>query len=116
MKTIINLFLVILLVVVQGNAQDREPFISKSFSNASIKDLYARTSGGSVSVEGGSGPARVDVYIQGNNGRRLSKEEIKERLDEDYELIITVQGDELKVTAEPKDKFFNWKNALNISF
>src|SRR4030095_15407949 len=71
---------------------------------------------GSVDVEGGSSQARIEVFIHGNNVRSLSKDEIKERLDEDYKLEITVVGGELRVVAEPKDKFFNWKNALNISF
>jgi hypothetical protein len=116
MKKIVNLFLAIVLVAVQAQSQDREPYITKSFSNETIRELFARTSGGSVTVEGGSSTARVEVFIKGNNGRHLSKEEIKERLDEDYELIIEVQGNELRVTAETRDRFFNWKNALNISF
>ena len=117
MKKIANLLFVILLTVaIHVQSQDREPYISKSFSNESVKEVYARTSGGSVDVEGGSNQARVEVYIQGNNGRSLSKDEIKERLEEDYKLEITVVGGELKVVAEPKDKIFNWKNALNISF
>jgi DUF4097 and DUF4098 domain-containing protein YvlB len=56
------------------------------------------------------------VYIKGNNGRSLSKEEIKERLDEDYKFELAVVSGELRVVVEPRDKFFNWKNALNISF
>ena len=117
MKKIANLLFVILLTVaIQVQSQDREPYITKSFSSESVKEVYARTSGGSVDVEGGSSQARVEVFIQGNNGRSLSKDDIKERLEEDYKLEITVVGGELKVVAEPKDKFFNWKNALNISF
>lgn len=117
MKKIINLLFVVLLsVCIQAQGQDREPFITKSFSNESIKEVYARTSGGSISIAGGDGQARVEVFIQGNNGRSLSSEEIKERLDEDYKLEIRVEGNELKVIAEPKDKYFNWKRALNISF
>jgi len=117
MKKIANLLFVILLTVaIHVQSQDREPFITKSFSSESVREVYARTSGGSIDVEGGSNQARVEVFIQGNNGRSLSKDEIKERLDEDYKLEIAVVGGELKVVAEPKDKFFNWKNALNISF
>jgi DUF4097 and DUF4098 domain-containing protein YvlB len=56
------------------------------------------------------------VFIKGNNNRNLSESEIKERILEDYKLVIKVEDNELRVTAEPKDKFFNWKNALNISF
>jgi hypothetical protein len=115
MKKILILLLPV-LVLFGAQAQDREPFINKSFANESINDVYARTSGGSISVQGGGGPARVEVFIQGNNGRKLSESEIKERILEDYKLVIKVEDNELRVTAEPKDKFFNWKNALNISF
>ena len=113
-KIFILLFPILLTVVAQS--QDRDPFITKSFSNESIKDVYARTSGGSITIQGGNASARVEVFIQGNNGRRLSDEEIKERILDDYKLVIKVEDKVLRVTAEPKDKFFNWRNALNISF
>ena len=117
MKKIANiLFVILLTVAIHVQSQDREPYITKSFSSEAVKEVYARTSGGSVDVAGGSNQARVEVFIQGNNGRSLSKEDIKERLEEDYKLEIAVVGGELRVVAEPKDKFFNWKNALNISF
>jgi|SRR5688572_7118082 len=118
MKKTFNLLVVILLsVAIHVQGQDRDAYITKSFSSESIREVFARTSGGSVSVEGGSGQSRVEVFIQGNNGKSLSKDEIKERLYDDYELEIAVVNGELRVTAEPKDKFFNnWKNALNISF
>ncbi len=109
------LFAVLLSVVVQAQFQD-DPFITKSFSGESVKKVFARTSGGSISVSGGSSEAKVEVSIQGNNGRSLSKDEIKQRLDEDYKLVIEVNNGELTITAEPKDKLFNWKRALNISF
>lgn len=117
MKKSISLFVALVFcVAVQAQFQDKEPFITKSFSKESIREVYARTSGGSITVSGGDSETRVDVYIQGNNGRNLSKEEIKERLDEDYELVLKVENGELRITAEPKDRHFNWKRALNISF
>jgi DUF4097 and DUF4098 domain-containing protein YvlB len=116
MKTILNLFVAVLFTVtVQAQFRDKDPFITKSFSEK-INEVYARTSGGSIAVTGGNEQARVEVYIQGNNGKSLSNEEIKRRLDEDYKFVLEVQNGELKITAEPKDKFFNWKQALNISF
>jgi DUF4097 and DUF4098 domain-containing protein YvlB len=113
-KILILLFPV--LIAFGAQAQEGEPFIKKSFANESIDNVYARTSGGSIAVQGGDGPARVEVFIKGNNGRDLSESEIKERILEDYKLVIKVEENELKVTAEPKDKFFNWRNALSISF
>jgi DUF4097 and DUF4098 domain-containing protein YvlB len=117
MKKVLNTTIALILVLIfQAQAQDREPFLSKTFSKEAIKKVFARTSGGSITVEGGATTPKVEVYIQGNNGRDLSKAEIKERLDEDYEMIVDVANDELTVSAKPKDKFFNWKRALNISF
>ena len=117
MKTIFNLFVAVLIsVAAQAQFSDKDPFITKSFSNETINEVYARTSGGSISVTGGSEQPRVEVYIQGNNGKTLSKEEIKQRLDEDYKFVLAVDNGELKITAEPKDRSFNWKRALSISF
>ena len=110
------LFVLLFCIAVNAPAQNRDPQITKTFANETINDVFSRTSGGSITVEGGVSPARVEVFIQGNNGRHLSMDEIKERIQEDYDLEIKVEGNELRVTAEPRDKFFNWKNALNISF
>ncbi len=109
------LIVAMLVLVLHTQAQDGEPFLKKSFSKENVTKVYARTSGGSISVEGGT-TARVEVYIKGNNGRDLSKDEIKQRLDEDYDMIVDVEDNVLTVKAEPKDRFFNWKRALNISF
>jgi DUF4097 and DUF4098 domain-containing protein YvlB len=116
MKKILTMAIVAMLtVVLHTHAQDGEPFLKKSFTKENVTKVYARTSGGSIAVEGGT-TTRVEVYITGNNGRDLSKDEIKKRLDEDYEMIVDVANNVLTVKAEPKDKFFNWKRALNISF
>jgi hypothetical protein len=117
MKKIFTIYFAVLLTTtVWAQDRDREPYITKTFSNESIKEVLAETSGGSISVEGGSDKARIEVYIQGNNGRNLSKDEIEERIAEDYELSIGVSNGELRAIAEPKNKYFNWKRALNISF
>jgi hypothetical protein len=110
------LFAVLFCIAVNVQSQNRDPQITKTFANETINKVFSRTSGGSITVEGGVSPARVEVFIKGNNGRDLSMDEIKERIQEDYDLEIKVEGNELRVTAEPRDKFFNWRNALNISF
>lgn len=115
-KSIYFMFMLLLIVAVQAQSQDRDPFITKSFASETIKEVFSRTSGGSITVEGGNSQARVEVFIRGNNGRNLSAEEIKERIKDDYKLVIDVEGNELRVTAEPRDKFFNWRDALSISF
>lgn len=97
--------------------ENEEPFITKSFSQ-SFTETKVRTSGGSITVNGGvTGEARVEVYIHSNNGRNnLSKDEIQQRLDEMYELNIGVENNQLVAIAKHKVKIRDWKKALSISF
>jgi DUF4097 and DUF4098 domain-containing protein YvlB len=65
----------------------------------------------------GTGEARIEVYVQASNNRTtLSKEEIQQKLDDDYELTVSVANNKLTAVAEPKDSNMNWKRALSISF
>jgi DUF4097 and DUF4098 domain-containing protein YvlB len=109
-----------LSVLAAGAQVGRAPFLQKSFPRESIRQVESRTSGGNISVYGEpSGQARVEVYISANNGRRdgeLSKEEIQKRLDEEYELIVAVNGDKLTATARPKERNTNWRRSLSIGF
>lgn len=117
MKKIFNLLLVILFVVSIADAQKSDPYLTKSLSSNDIQDVYARTSGGNIYVEGvSSGEARIEVYITENNNRSISKEEIRKRLEEDYKMSVEASGSKLTAVAEPKSNFRNWKNALSISF
>jgi DUF4097 and DUF4098 domain-containing protein YvlB len=99
---------------------DESPFVTKSFSRESVKQLEARTSGGNISVAGeASGDAKVEVYVHGNNGwgHGLSKEEIQKRLDEEYDLTLGVENGTLKAIARHKEHLDNWgRNGLSISF
>jgi len=86
MKSI--LFLLLLGFSIQSKAQskwDQEPYLTKTFDNETIKNIESETSGGNIAVAGGSGAARVEVYVHGNNnnGRddKLSKDEIQKRLN-----------------------------------
>ncbi len=117
MKKIFNLLLVAFLL---GNAvyaqNGDEPYLSKSLSKETVTDVFARTSGGGILVEGVSASdARIEVYIRANNSRDMSKEEIKKRL-EDYKLVVEVVANKLTATAEPKSSFDDWKRGLSISF
>jgi DUF4097 and DUF4098 domain-containing protein YvlB len=120
MKKIINLTLALLVsIAVQAqNDNDRQPYLTKSLSAESIRDVYARTSGGGITVSGvPAGETRIEVYVQPNNNRNdLSKEEIKERLKEDYELDVSVAGNTLTAIAKPKHTNMSWKRNLSISF
>jgi len=97
---------------------DKEPFLVKSLSNESIKNIEVQTSGGSISVSGVGAPeARIEVYVTPNNNKNdLSKEEIQQRLNERYDLNISVKNNKLTATAKPKEKITDWKKALSISF
>jgi formylmethanofuran dehydrogenase subunit D len=97
---------------------NQEPFMVKSLSAESIEQVKVQTPGGSIVVEAVSpSEARVEVYIRSGKWKEnLSKEEIKKRLDEDYELTVTVAEKKLVAIAKNKSKKMNWKNALSISF
>lgn len=96
---------------------DKEPYMTKSLSGETIKAVEAKTSGGSISVTGGSGPnARVEVYVTGNNDKSLSKDEIKQRLDELYNLDVNVSGGKVSAIAKSKEQIRDWKKSLNIAF
>jgi len=117
-------YLLLLLMACTGSialAQDNQtPFETKSLANDAIKNVYVETSGGSITVSGASGQAaRIEVYIRGNNNNELSREEIKKRLDADYELEVSVGNHELHARARRKhENGFNWdwRRQLSISF
>jgi len=90
--------------------------MTKSLSNESIKDVDVETSGGSIAVSGVTTNARIEVYITSNNNKELTKEEIQKRLDEKYNLDISVANNKVTATARLKEKMTDWKKALNISF
>jgi len=113
------LFLSLVAVTAAVKAQfDKEPYITKSLANQSIQNVKVETSGGSINV-GGVNPseAKIEVYISGNNGiGNLSKDEIQKRLEENYELKISVDGNTVNAIARQKHDNINWKRSLNISF
>jgi len=119
MKTYLTLFIVACQSVV-ALAQDNDsktPYLTKSLANDAISSVVVSTSAGGIMVSGRSGEApRVEVYIKGNNGRELSKEEIKKRLDEDYDMNISVNGHELSAVVKNRHNFTNWHESMSISF
>ncbi len=97
------------------SAQDKNPYLVKSFPE-SVNKIEVVTSGGSIWVahENGEKP-RVEVYVKGNNGKELSKEEAASRFEEYYDLSIETSGNVLKAYARSKNNM-NWKNSLSVSF
>lgn len=93
------------------------PYMLKSFSADNITSVLSETSGGNISVYGvAATEARVEVYIYSNRGRDdIGKDEIKKRLDEQYDLIVS--ADNHKLTASARQKHNSWnRNGLSISF
>ncbi len=96
---------------------DKALYLTKSLASDAISSVVVNTSAGGIQVSGRAGQQpRVEVYIRGNNGRSLSKDEIKKRLDEDYDLSVTVSGHEVRAIAKNKHQNFNWKRSISISF
>ena len=64
-----------------------------------------------------SGEPRLEIYVRpsSNTNSRLSKEELRQKVDQDYDLKISVDNQTLNVTAKPKSNF-NWKRQLSISY
>ena len=117
-KFILLLFFTCGLSMAQSQ-EKKQPFFTKSLTGETVKDIKAATTGGNISVTGTSQTeSRVEVYVSPNNGKAnsLTKEEIQKRLDEEYELSVSVVNNKLSVIAKPKNKNMNWKRALNISF
>src|SRR6185312_13346816 len=120
MKKIV-FFLLLANICLAINAQNRsskEPYLTRSLSGQSIKNVTAETSGGNITVTAvNSSEARVEVFVSknGNNQNPLSNDELKSRINEDYDLNISVSNNELKATAKSKHSL-NWKRYLNFSF
>jgi DUF4097 and DUF4098 domain-containing protein YvlB len=104
------------------NAQsthEKEPYLIKNLANESIGTVQVETSGGSIDAWAANpSEARLEMYVQSNNGRPvdMSREEIKKLLDEYYEINISVSDHKLTAIVKPRDRFMNWRRSLNISF
>jgi hypothetical protein len=120
MKTAIQLLAFLFISTFIFANDDEKPYMTKTFNASAVKSLNVRTSGGSISVTGKNGEAKVEVYVRSNNwnnGRdELSTKEIEERMEE-YELTIAQEGETLVCKAKrKKEDWSDWKRSLNISF
>jgi hypothetical protein len=117
MKKLLTFLLAVALSTTAHAQSDNAPYLTKSLNSVSIQNVIARTSGGSITVNGVSGgDARIEVYIKGQNNRTLTKAEIEKKLAEDYTFDITTANGQLNATASQKNKMFNWRDALSISY
>jgi hypothetical protein len=116
-----NLLLLLMIafsfVIAKAQSSDATPYLIKTLSDASIKNVEAKTSGGSISVAGGNEKdARIEVYISSNK-HGLSKDEIEKILNEDYEFSVTATGNKLTAIAKHKSGIqWNNKRSLSIAF
>ena len=102
----------------RNDRDDRTPYQTKTFSG-NINAVRAETSGGSLTVEGGTDRnAKVEMFVRSNNGNdNLDKAEIEERL-RDYDISIDQEGSTIVATAKRRGNGNNndWKRSLSISF
>jgi len=118
MKKVFILFVSTLLAVSScavTKEQEKTPFMTRSFTASSIKEVEASTSGGSLTLTGDAGSkAIVEVYVSRNG---WSDEKIKQVLNENYTIDIKVESGKLYVVAEQKKNNFNGNSqGLSISF
>src|SRR4249920_1672658 len=108
------------LITLAGKSQfgSKTPYLTKTLANESIQNVESRTSGGSISTSGvNASESRVEVFVSSNNGRdNMTREEIQQKLNEDYELTLSVSAGKLTASCKPKHRITNWNHALNVSF
>jgi len=120
MKKYFFLLLVVALsfTVNAQSKSEKEPYLTKSFAGESINEVIAETAGGNITVTGVEpSQSKVEVFVSQNNNRKtLTDEEIKSKINEDYDLDVSVKNNELTVTAKSKHRITDWKKALSFSF
>src|ERR1035438_1270539 len=104
------------------SAQDKtgeEPYVTKSLMGEAINNIVCETSGGNISVSGGhTTDSRVEVFVtpNGNGKKGLSSEQLKSKVDDEYDLDLSVTGGKLTASAKPKHSHQDWKHSLSFSF
>jgi hypothetical protein len=120
MKVIIILMLQLSIAFsIQAQKNGQAPYLTQSLSKEMIKNVEVETFAGSISVAGvDPSEARIEVYVRGSNDNDddLSNEEIKKRLEENYTLAISVDGNKLMAKAKTKQGKLIWTPSLSISF
>lgn len=113
---------VIVAISLSADAQNKsgkEPYLTKSFPSETISSVVSKTSGGNITVTAvDPSESRVEVFVwqNGHRSNLLSTDELKTKIDNDYDLDISVSNDKLTATATPKNRITNWKRTLSFSF
>lgn len=119
MKTLLTIASFLVLgAVTQGQDNNRKPYLVKSLSAEKINASKLETSGGNISVAGVESEQRLEVYLYPSNGRDrdISNEELKKRLDRDYDLTIEVNNGKLTAIAKHKGRNYDWRDGVSVSF
>ncbi len=119
MKSLLtSCFAILLLLPATAQDKDRRPYQVKNLAGENIQFAHLETSGGNLSVTGTDADQRLEVYVWPANGRNknISDAEIKERLERDFNLTITVSNGKLEAIAKPKRNIRNWNETVSISF
>ena len=103
------------LCKVYTKSQEKPPFMIRTFTSSSIKEVEAITSGGSLTLTGDAGSkATVELYVSRDD---WSMEKIKQVLEENYTIDIKVEKGKLYALAKQKKNIFNGnQQGLSISF
>jgi len=113
-------FTILLLsaISITGNAQSSQDlYLTKSLSTEAIQNVEASTVGGSIEVSGGNNTdSRIEVYVRDNKNGTLTKEEMKSRIETDYDLNVSVSNHKLTATVKQKHQNINWKKSVSISY
>lgn len=115
-----NVWIIMLLFIMSSfstelTAQEKAPFMTRTFPASSIQAVETNTLGGDHAITGDVvSEASVEVWISHDN---WSYEKIKQTLEANYTIDIRVENGTLYVTAKPKDRLSDWnQNGVNISF
>jgi DUF4097 and DUF4098 domain-containing protein YvlB len=121
MKKLI-LFLLLSAIIVKLHSQfdaEKTPLITQSLVNDNIKNVFAETSGGNITVIGvPANEAKLEVYVVPSNYRKdpISEAEIRQRMKDDYEIKFMAGNNKLTATAKTIHRNMDWKKSLNFSY
>ncbi|HLT79797.1 MAG TPA: hypothetical protein VKZ86_02140 [Cyclobacteriaceae bacterium] len=98
---------------------ERKPFTVKKYTLDGPGNLEVRTSGGSISVEGGSGnEARVEMYVRVKGNTITPEHRDAREIMDDFNITIDKSGNTIYAKAERKSSISGWfgNNNASISF
>lgn len=113
-------FQLALVTVSNAQRENAAPFKKDNFAVSGISAVKVETSGGSITVTGGSsGDITVETYVRLNNSsdaKAYDQKEIEERL-KNYEIFVGRENGMVVARAKRKNPSRNnWKDGLSVSF